>query len=259
VKQRQFGQRDTDAQTAGAALALLHALIGHYARQLWDVQRTRIAVSHRVGAMQRDGLAEQWRLPLIAATSDLATIEHAIDLQLTRLARQHFLSSWIQETPGIGLRGFARLLGVTGSLDRFATVSKLWAYLGMHVDDGMAPRHRRGQRANWSAQGRVVCHQIATSIVRVGRGRYREAYDRKKAEYLARPRRGPSACPFSQTHTTRKGELVACGLMHAHRAAMRYAVKLLVRDLWVAWRRNPRPVSNEGFTGPRRCVGHQRF
>ena len=44
------------------------------------------------------------------------------------------------------------------------------------------------------AQGRVVCHQLGVAIVRVGRGRYRAAYDRKKAQYLARARWGP-ACP----------------------------------------------------------------
>jgi hypothetical protein len=237
VEQRQLGQRSLVAHTARAEPALLHALIGHYARQLWDVQRTRIALSHRVGAMKRDGLSEQWRLPLIAATADLAVTEHAIDLQLVRLARQHYLSGWVSQAPGIGLPGFARLLGVTGPLDRFATVSRLWAYLGMHVDDGVAPRRRRGQRANWSAQGRVVAHQLAVAIVRVRRGRYRAAYDRKKAEYLARPRTGPSACPFGQAHTNKKGLPVTCGLMHAHMAAERYAVKLLLRDLWVAWRR----------------------
>lgn len=216
---------------------MLHSLISHYARQLWDVQRTRVALAQRVGAMQRDGLAEPWRLPLVTARDDLAATEHAIDLQLIRLARQHFLSGWIQQAPGIGLPGLARLLAVTGPLDRFATVARLWAYLGMHVDQGgMAPRRRRGQKAPWSAQGRVVCHQLATSIVRVRGGRYRLAYDRKKTEYLARPRLGPSACPFGQTHTNRKGVILTCGLMHAHVAAMRYAVKTLLRDLWVAWR-----------------------
>src|SRR5207253_208596 len=98
--------------------------------------------------------------------------ERAINLELVHLARQHFLRGWIQEAPGIGLPGFARLLGVTGPLDRFGTVSKLWAYLGMHVVSGAAPRRRRGQRANWSAQGRVVCHQLGVAIVRVRRGKY---------------------------------------------------------------------------------------
>ena len=104
----------------------------------------------------------------------------------------------------------------------------------------MSTGHRRGgaeaSAPNWSAQGRVVCHQLGVAIVRVRRGRYRDAYDRKKAEYLARQPRGPSACAFGQTHTTRKGDILTCGLKHAHVAAMRYAVKLLLRDLWAAWR-----------------------
>jgi hypothetical protein len=143
------------------------------------------------------------RLPLVAVTRELAASARAINLQLTRLARQHFLNGWISQAPGIGLGGLARLMAVTGPLDRFATVSKLWAYVGMHVDDGMAPQLRRGQRANWSSQGRVVCHQLATSIVRVGRGRYREAYDRKKAEYLAR--RGSGRQHAHSARRTRRG------------------------------------------------------
>lgn len=74
------------------------------------------------------------------ATNDLATTEHAIDLHLAQLVRQHPMQAFIESAPGIGLRGFGRLLGATGSLDRFATVSRLWAYLGMHVVDGSAFR-----------------------------------------------------------------------------------------------------------------------
>ena len=252
MEQHQFGREGVDAHTRIADLALLHALIGHYARQLWDVQRTRIALSHRVKAMQRDGLAEPWCRPLTTAMQDLATIERALDRQLDRLVRQHFLSAWIATAPGIGVGGFARLLGATGPLDRFPTVGKLWAYLGMSVEDGRAPRRRRGQRDRWSAQGRVVCHQLGMSIVRVNRGRYRAAYDRKKAEYLTRPRRGPSACPFGQAHLTRRGQTLPCGLLHAHRAAMRYAVKALLRDLWLAWRAAEQPP------GDGRCLGIPR-
>jgi len=236
--QPQLRQPSRDAQTTTAGLGLLHALLGHYARLLWDLQKARIAMTHRAAAMERDGLALEWRLPLITAASDLKAQEHAVDLQLRRLARQHFLAGWVRRAPGIGLPGFARLVAITGSLDRFGNPAKLWKYLGMHVADGTAPRRRRGQRANFSPQGRVVCHQLGDSISKLkpGNGPYRAAYDRKKAEYLARPRGGPSACPFGQTHTNRQGEPVQCGRMHAHVAAMRYAVKVLLRDLWVAWR-----------------------
>jgi hypothetical protein len=211
--------------------------MAHYSRLLWDIQQTRIALGNRARAMERDGLAEAWRRPLIAAADDLARTEHAINLELARLGRRHALRGWIEAAPGIGLPGFARLLAVTGPLDRFANVGKLWAYLGMHVVGGAAPRLRRGAQACWSAQGRSVCYQLGMSIVRAGHGRYREAYDRKKTEYLARTRRGPSACPFGQVHTNRRREVVPCGLMHAHVAAMRYSVKALLRDLWTEWHR----------------------
>jgi hypothetical protein len=226
----------TDVRDTSADLALLHALVGHYARMLWDVQEARVAMANRIAAMRRDGVPEQWHEPLAVVVRDLEAAERAVNRQLARLSRRHFLSGWIEATPGIGLPGFGRLIAVTGALDRFATTSKLWAYLGMHVQDGMAPRRRRGQRSAWSVQGRVVCHQLARSIVRARRSRYREAYDRKKAEYLARDRRGPSACPFGQTHRDHAGNVLQCDRRHAHAAAMRYAVKRLLRDLWVEWR-----------------------
>jgi hypothetical protein len=87
MEQRQPGHARSDAQTSCAELALLHSLLAHYARLLWDIQRTRIALSNRAGAMERDGLAEQWRLPLVAVTRELAVSERAINLQLTR--RRH--------------------------------------------------------------------------------------------------------------------------------------------------------------------------
>jgi hypothetical protein len=197
-------------------LRLLHALLGHYARLLWDVQKVRIAMSNRVAAMVRDQLAEEWRLPAQTAADALLLTERGIDRQLERLARQHPMRRWVEQAPGIGLPGFARLMGITGPLSNFATVSKLWHYLGLHVVDGAAPRLVRGQKLTHSPQGRMVCHQLAEAIVKVGRGPYRAAYDAKKAYYEAeRP-------DWTQAHR--------------HEAAMRYAVKELLKDMWIEWR-----------------------
>jgi hypothetical protein len=222
------GHTSPDTRTMPADLERLHALLGHFARQLWDIQKVRIAMSHRVGAMQRDGLDGVWLAPAQTTADDLKTLEKAIDRQLVRLVKQHPLADWIVGQRGIGLPGFARLLGITGSLDRFATVSKLWAYLGMHVVDGAAPRRKKGEKANWSPQGRVLCHQIAESIVKAGHGPYRAAYDRKKGEYESdRP---------DWTQARR------------HNAAMRYAVKTLLKELWIEWRRvmPTRPAPDAG-------------
>lgn len=221
--QSEIGRTASDAHEMHADLALLHALMGHYARTLWDVQQVRVMMGNRVAAMERDGVPPAFRVLVVAAAAELVRKERSLDYQLERLARRHPMASFIQQAPGIGLPGFARLLGITGSLDRFATVSKLWAYLGMHVVDGGAPRRHRGETANWSSQGRMLCHQLGESIVKVGRGPYREAYVRKKAEYAAdRP-------DWTQAHR--------------HKAAMRYAVKLLLKELWLEWRRT---VPQEG-------------
>jgi hypothetical protein len=224
----------------------LHALLGHYARLLLDLQKTRIGTGNRASAIARDGLPEAWATPVNHITDESLKLEKFIDHQLERLARQHFMADWIKEQRGIGLPGFARLLGVTGSLDRFPTVSKLWKYLGLHTVDGHAPRKEKG--VGWShtdctfrhlrtckpdcttdhhpncvpngygtayaPQGRVLCHQLAESIVKVG-GPYREVYDWKKAYYE------DNRSDWTQARR--------------HNAAMRYAVKELIKNLWIEW------------------------
>lgn len=201
-----------------ADLALLHASLGHYARQLLDIQKVRIAMANRVAAMERDGLPDYLTAHARTTMDGLAKLEADINRYLERSARRHPMAEWIKAQRGIGLPGFARLLGITGPLDRFATVSKLWAYLGMHVVDGSAPKRRKGELANWSPQGRVLCHQIADAIVKSGAGGpYRAAYDRKKAEY----------------ETDRQDWTQ----MHRHTAAMRYAVKELLKAMWIEWHR----------------------
>jgi len=241
-------------------LDTLHALLGHYARQLWDMQKSRIGMGNRVDAMERDGLPAHLVAQADTMVDKIEEVEDFLNKRLTTLTRQHFMADWIEAQPGIGLGGFARILGVTGSLDRFATPSKLWKYLGLHVTpEGRAPKRVKGQSwthtdcgfkhplkckadckknhhpdcvpggvgTAYTPQGRVICHQIAESIVKANKGPYRAYYDEKKAYYEAgRP---------DWTQARR------------HNAAMRYAVKCLIRDLWTEWhKRRPgfaaRPV-----------------
>lgn len=191
------------------------SLMGHYALQLLDVQKLRVAQANRVHAMERDVLPEPWIEAGRTVLADLEKLEAFCNRQLEKQGAQHFMAQWIKDAPGISLAGFARLIGLTGPLDNFATVSKLWAYCGLHVVDGSAPKRRKGELANWSPAARVLCHQIAESVVKVGRGPYREAYDRKKLDYeMTHPEWTP---------------------LHRHQAAMRYAVKELLKDLWREW------------------------
>ena len=243
----------TDARpTTAAELVQLHAVMGHYARMLHDFQKQRIATANRVGAMKRDNLPDVWIEPAEIATETMKSIERAIDRNLAKFAGRHPISEWINSQRGIGLGGFARLLAVTGPLDRFNTVSKLWKYLGYAVVDGRAQRMKHGEIAShtncsggthlrtcpadckrdhhpnctpdgfgtaYSPQGKMLCRQIAEAIVKVGgAGKYRLEYDRKKAFYQA--------------------ERPTWTKQHCHEAAMRYSVKCLLRDLWEEWHTN---------------------
>lgn len=216
VESAQVSHRRSGAPRPAADLALSHSLMGHFARQMADLQQTRQAMGNRIAAMERDGLPKALCAPAQAAYDEVAKAEHALDLQLGRLARKHPLYPWIKEAPGISEFGFARILGATGPLDQFANVAKLWAYLGYHVVEGHAPKQKKGEKGNWSPRGRSVCYQIGESIVKLNRGRYREAYDVKKAYYEA--------------------ERLDWTQAHRHNAAMRYAVKELLKDMWCAWR-----------------------
>lgn len=242
----------------------LHSEIAHRARLIWAAQETRKRITNHAGALERDGFEAGWVDAITAGADPIINLEHTLEKSLVALVRQHPMAGFIErDCPGLGLGGFGRLLGCTGTLDNFANVAKLWAFLGMHVVGGRAPRRVKGTRSNWSRQGRVVCHQIGDAIVKLGRGQYHAAYAKKRAEYLARPRLGPSGCPFGHEHRgdekreDAKGwkrkigvdRVVQCvktkddgaeSSAHVHMASMRYAVKELLKDLWVEWRRLPK-------------------
>lgn len=245
-------------RSAAAPLPLpdLHRLLRHYAQTVLDFQKARIEMGNRVGALERDGFDPLWSTPVATAAESMEAAERALQRQLERLAKMHPLSDWIVATPGLGLLGFALVLGATGPLDAFPNVAKLWAYCGMDVkSDGRAPHRVKGVKLTpraaggegaHSPQARMVCFRIGEAFVKCASSPYRAIYVAKKAEYLARERVGPSACPFGQIHL-KNGKPIECKLAHAHAAARRAAVKRFLADMWEEWRRcragleSPRP------------------
>lgn len=263
-------QRQLVPRAISADLSNLHAQMDYVARSLWDVQKCRLMIGNR---------RARWSAaPLGQLEDSLEQEERKLNRALASLAKEHPLADWVLSTRGIGLPGFARLMGLTGPLDRFSTPAKLWKFLGMAVVDGRAPQRRKGEAwthtdcqgghmqtcpptcttdhhkqclpgvkgTAYSTQGRVVCFQIAKSFVKVG-GPYRAHYDRKKAEYLARGKPEPSGCPLGKHHRNEHGQTIQCSKDHIDKAAMRYAVKVLLKDMWLEWRRRARHVTRPTF------------
>lgn len=251
----------------------LHDQMDYVARSLWDLQKCRVMIGNRT--------ARESAAPLTALEEILEQQERELNRKLEVLAKGHPMAAWVKQTRGIGLPGFARLMGLTGPLDRFANPAKLWKFCGMAVVDGRAPTRRRGeawthtdcsgghlklcpptcttdhhkncrpgvQGTAYSAQARVVCFQLADSFCKIaGNPRkktgkvypaspYRVLYDQKKSEYQTRPTTEPSGCPLGKHHKNEAGQTIKCSKDHIHKAAMRYAVKRLLLDMWLEWRR----------------------
>ena len=233
----------------------LHSLLGHYARLLWDIQKLRVMTRNRISAMERDGLSPEWMAMHNEVLDTLKAQERSVNRQLERLAKQHIMADWIDDCPGLGYGGFARIVGVTGSFLNFPNVAKVMKYMGLHVGNGRRPRRERGvamvktteeaEGTAFSPQGQVVAHQIGEAIVKLGRGKYRIFYDKRKAEKMAAPRLGPSGCPMGHEHK-KDGKVYPCisengdggeKSAHLHNHAMRVAVKELIKDMWVEWHR----------------------
>ena len=149
---------------------------------------------------------------------------------------------------------------MTGSFLAFPNVAKVWKYMGLHVVNGKRPRRERGVQMvktteeaegnAFSPQGQVVAHQIGDAIVKLGHGKYRDCYDVRKAATLARVRTGPSECPMGHEHK-KDGKVYPCVhengdgqevSAHLHNDAMRIAVKELIKDMWVEWKRRATAV-----------------
>lgn len=226
--------------------------IGLVSRTLLDMETMRMQISLRMDRARKDGRLNFWKgegvFPGDAAVEGIKELEHKLDLELTRLMRLTFMRDWIDGQKGIGLLGVGLLIGYTSPLDNFATVSKLWKYCGYAVDENGATQKRaKGQTVDYTPMARVICHRIAEAFHKSGKGGpYREAYDRKRAEYLARPRLGESQCPMSRVHKAKGGQVLQCVKVddegketsaHIHAAALRYAVKCFLRDFWEEWHR----------------------
>jgi len=133
-------------------------------------------------------------------------------------------------------KGGDYLIPTLRGIAAFPTVSKYWAWWGLHVVDGHAPKRRRGSRINWSPKMRVLAWKIGKQFVMHG-DRYRDIYLEYKRR-LQRERPTPQDCPRYEEckATLKKREKPPCK-GHIENMSRRYAVKMFVSHLWEKWRR----------------------
>jgi hypothetical protein len=159
------------------------------------------------------------RARYFAARDFTETQRKACQKELLKAAKQLPAAAWVQGVRGFGMPSFAAVVGEAGDLGSYDSVAKLWKRMGLAVIDGKSQRRvsdaAEAARHGYNPRRRSEMHVVGECILKAG-GPYREVYDQRKAY-----------------ETERTPEM---SKIHAHRRAMRYVEKRLLRDLWRAWR-----------------------
>lgn len=208
------------------------AIVTLAADLLDDIERARICAENQLRAAVEDKgldpvLNAQHLAPIHETISSLREVEGQAIRRLQAAMKRHPLGAFVQETPGLGAKSVGRFLGAVGPLEARTSPAQLWAYCGLHVVDGAAPRRRRGEVANWSTRAKTRAYLMAEACVKqVGgetrrRSPYRDTYDQARA--LDAELQAGRPAPLSDGH------------MHAR--AMRKVSKAILRDLWAEARK----------------------
>lgn len=254
----------TGSQMSGARPGgiLRDPVLGVLSDVLDDFETVRIANANRVRILTRteedgDGESRGWGLTeehpevakLLLTLKALESAEHDSTLNLQRALRKHPLAVVQKRYRGLGEKQFARMLATVGDPywndlhGRPRTVSELWAYCGLDVRNGEAPKRQRGQQSNWSEDARKRLYVISASLTKGGRmaddkrgpqdpvaDKYRLLYDATKAKYA------DSVHPVDCKRCGPAGKPALAGTprsaAHIHAVAIRAMSKELLKELW---------------------------
>ncbi len=181
-------------------------------REFYEIQEFRKGLANRIGAYKRLGIPLNY-CPI--GLEDIKELESKLEKHIATLLKSNlFYNSWLKKVKGIGPLLGASLIAELGSPERFSTVGQLWAYSGLHVVDGEAPRRKKRQIANWNGRLRTTLYKVSSSFIKYD-CYGRKLYDEYKAYYIERDGAEPKWKP--------------------HRRAMRRVMKDFERCMWRAW------------------------
>jgi hypothetical protein len=138
--------------------------------------------------------------------------------ELLKLVKPLPIMAWAGAVKGLGLPSVAAIIGEAGDLANYSNPGKLWKRMGLAVIDGKSQGKRTNAeealRHGYSPARRSEMHVIGDCLVRAG-GPYADLYRARKAVEMERE---------------------GITKMHAHKRALRYIEKRLLREMWSAWR-----------------------
>jgi hypothetical protein len=197
-----------------------YSLLFLYADSLNDIEKLRIATKNRLRVMKEEkGLTGKPEVKRQESyLYELERLESQAVKELEKAMKEHPLIQLIDNTVGLGRKQMARLLAAIGDPGARDNVGKLWAYCGMHVVEGEAPRLRRGQLANWNTKARMRVILVSESVIKQKHSALRMVYDLGRLKYsdAKNPETGQDLTPI-----------------HKHNRARRLIAKEILKLLWI--------------------------
>jgi len=211
--------------------ATLKCLVNYF----YDLQRLRIATVNRIiRAIEYDDavLSDKQREWFQLEGDLLKKREHAALLEVKREGRKHPIWPWLESVKGCGptmsgviisefcIHDTREVLNKeTGELETRKGAPRpscFWSYAGLAVDEGAAPKPKKGEKLRYNKWLRTkLVGVLGTSFLKCG-SPYRAIYDGYKDRLKAKE--------WGKSDG------------HRHNAAIRYMVKMFLLDLWKAWR-----------------------
>lgn len=245
-----------------------------YARSFYDFQEVKNEFSNRLRALEADGklsrdVKDERAKEIMEYEKKLTAAENG----LLRIVESHLdplpiYSDFLRPIRGCAVRMSACIIMSIGDITRFATVSKLWAYSGLHVIDGRAARRKKGEKSNWNSFLKTKLFVLSDCLMKLNINpetkqplRYRKFYDDYKNRMTNR-----AACNMTKEQHSKKaissmqpiqplpsdgeatGKLKSkaivpsvtwlpngCTKGHVHAMSLRYIQKMFLQDLWLRW------------------------
>lgn len=221
-----------------------------------------------------DGVARNRALPaeagfigdaLISDFAELVLVDQY--LQIEKRERQHFAqlgstlekiqvyAQFLGDVAGIG-PALAAVLITYFDIEKARHVSAFWAYAGLDVAPDGRGRSRRKEhlierpyvtKTGADAVKLSVTYNpwlkarlmgvLAPSLMRTGKSAYKKTYDDYRHRLETDPaRKKVTLAEYKRAHKAGEDTSKIWTPGRIHKAAMRYMVKMFLRDLWVKWR-----------------------
>ncbi len=167
-------------------------------------------------------------------------LEDYVDGRVADLIQSHSAYPWFSKVKGIGKENIGKVVGLI-DIERAEHISSLWKFAGFSVENGTAPKRKKGGgKLSYNSQLRSMCWRLGSSLLRAT-GKFYEYYLREKDKYYQRyGNQGVNIVPATSLPKDKDGKryepegMIAEG--HVHNQAMRKMVKLFLACLWLTWR-----------------------